>query len=165
MREVFFGRKPDYEILPMTISDSVAVSELHGQRFSRRWSDGEFESLLLQPNCFGFVASQTNAGIFRPQLAGFVLAREVAGEAEILSIAVQEKVGRSGFGWRLMLAAMREAHQKGGQSMFLEVDEGNTAAVALYRKLGFEVAGRRRAYYADAEGQRSAALVMKRDLD
>ncbi|MBP1851299.1 ribosomal-protein-alanine N-acetyltransferase [Rhizobium halophytocola] len=164
MRNTFFSRKPEYELVPMTLRDCAEVSELHGERFARRWNDGEFESLLLQPSTFGLVARQSNARIFRPPLAGFVLAREVAGEAEILTIAVQERSARMGFGWRLMLAAMREAHHRGGQSMFLEVDDGNRAAISLYGKLGFEVAGKRPAYYADAQGRKSAALVMKRDL-
>lgn len=164
MRDTIFTRKPEFEILPMTTDDCAAVSQLHGQRFARPWNDGEFLSLLLQPNSYGFVARQTNALIFKPPLSGFALAREVAGEAEILTIAVHDKVGRAGLGWRLMQAAMREAHARGGEAMFLEVDDGNAAAIGLYRKLGFEKAGERPAYYADNQGRKSAALVMKRVL-
>ena len=164
MRDHFFSRQPEFELVPMTTEHCADVSTLHGQRFPRGWGDGEFVSLLLQPATFGFVASQTNALIFKPSLSGFVLAREVAGEAEILTIAVNEKTARYGLGWRLMQAAMREASARGGESMFLEVDDGNTAALALYRKLGFEKAGERPAYYADDRGHRSSALVMRRDL-
>jgi len=97
-------------------------------------------------------------------LPGFVLARQVAGEAEILTIAVQTKVARAGLGWRLMQAAMREAKLRGGESIFLEVDDGNAAALGLYGKLGFEKVGERRGYYKDAKGAVSTALVMKRVL-
>lgn len=93
-----------------------------------------------------------------------MLAREAAGEAEILTIAVHEKGARNGLGWRLMQGAMRESRVRGGEIMFLEVDDGNHPAINLYRKLGFEKAGERPAYYADANGRRSAALVMRRDL-
>jgi ribosomal-protein-alanine N-acetyltransferase len=48
--------------------------------------------------------------------------------------------------------------------MFLEVDDGNAAALGLYRKLGFEKVGERRGYYKDANGAVSTALVMKRVL-
>ena len=48
--------------------------------------------------------------------------------------------------------------------MFLEVDDGNQAALGLYRKLGFEKAGERPAYYVNENGRRSSALVMRRDL-
>ena len=63
-----------------------------------------------------------------------------------------------------MQAAMREAKQRGGESIFLEVDKGNVAALGLYRKLGFDQVGERRGYYKDANGDVSTALVMKRIL-
>ncbi|MCF1474358.1 MULTISPECIES: GNAT family N-acetyltransferase [Rhizobium/Agrobacterium group] len=164
MLETIFARKAEFEIVAMELDDCHDVSELHGQRFSQPWNDGAFESLLLQPNVFGFVVRQTNTLMFKPQLSGFVLAREAAGEAEILTIAVHEKGARNGLGWRLMQGAMRESRVRGGEIMFLEVDDGNHPAINLYRKLGFEKAGERPAYYADANGRRSAALVMRRDL-
>ncbi len=164
MRDSLFYRQPEFEIVPMVSDHCRSVAELHAQRFPRAWGDGEFLSLLLQPNSFGFAAWQTNTLIFKAPLSGFVLAREVAGEAEILTIAVSEKVGRFGLGWRLMQAALREARGRGGEAMFLEVDDGNQAALGLYRKLGFEKAGERPAYYTDDNGRRSSALVMRRDL-
>lgn len=147
----------------MEVSDCVEMSELHGQRFPRRWSDGEFQNLLLQNNVFGFVARQTNAFFSKP-MGGFVLSRETVGEAEILTVAVAEKFGRQGLGWRLMQAALREAAARGGESMFLEVEAANKAAVDLYSKLGFAKIGERPAYYAAPDGTRSAALVMSRVL-
>lgn len=159
----FLSRKPDYELLAMASRDCADVSALHGDRFPHPWGAGEFHSLLSQDPVFGFVARQTNA-LVKKSLPGFVLARHVAGEAEILTVAVNAKLGRTGLGWRLMQAAMREAHRRGGESMFLEVDAGNVPAVGLYRKLGFEKVGERKAYYTDASGQKSTALVMRRDL-
>ncbi|MBB4953050.1 ribosomal-protein-alanine N-acetyltransferase [Agrobacterium vitis] len=164
MLDAIFSRKAEFEIIAMDSDDCHDVAELHAQRFARPWNDGEFVSLLLQPNSFGFVVRQTNALMFKPQLSGFVLAREVAGEAEILTIAVHDKAARCGLGWRLMQAAMREARARGGETMFLEVDDGNLSAIGLYRKLGFDKVGERPAYYADASGHRSSALVMQRDL-
>ena len=163
MLESYLTLKPEFEILAMDADDCRAVAALHGERFARPWGDGEFYSLLSQDTVFGFVARQTNAFLKKP-LPGFVLARQVAGEAEILTIAVQTKVARAGLGWRLMQAAMREAKLRGGESIFLEVDDGNAAALGLYRKLGFEKVGERRGYYKDANGAVSTALVMKRIL-
>ena len=147
----------------METADCREVSELHGQRFPRQWSDGEFLGLLLQPNVFGFVARQTNAFFSRP-LGGFVLARETAGEAEILTIAVADKFAGAGLGWRLMQSALRETSQRGGEVIFLEVEAANQAAIRLYRKLKFQTVAERLAYYAGPDGERSTALVMKRDL-
>ncbi|MBT9372110.1 N-acetyltransferase [Rhizobium sp. CSW-27] len=155
--------KPFFDIVPMQDGDCPPASELHGQRFSRQWSAEEVSSLLHQNGVFGFSALQSNAFFSRP-LGGFVLSREAAGEAEILTIAVAEKVARAGLGWRLMQAALREAQDRGAESMFLEVDEMNAPAVGLYRRLGFQQVARRPAYYAAADGTRTAALVMRRDL-
>lgn len=155
--------KPYFEIVPLVVEDCAEISMIHGERFPRQWGDGEFVSLLLQPGVFGFVARQTNAFFSRP-LGGFVLARETAGEAEILTIAVSEKFGRAGLGWRLMQAALREASQRGGETMFLEVEAANRAAVQLYRKLNFEPIAERPAYYSASDGTKSSALVMRRDL-
>ena len=163
MFDDYLSWKPFFEIVPMEVADCPEISQLHGQRFPRQWNDGEFQSLLLQQNVFGFVARETNAFFSKP-LGGFVLSREAAGEAEILTLAVNEKFGRQGLGWRLMQAALREAAARGGESMFLEVEAANRGAVGLYRKLGFEKVGERPAYYAGTDGTRSAALVMSRVL-
>ncbi|MFD1744765.1 GNAT family N-acetyltransferase [Rhizobium helianthi] len=163
MFEDYLTWKPFFDVVPMRDDDCAEVAEMHGQRFSRPWSEQEVSSLLAQSGVFGFCALQTNAFFSRP-LGGIVLAREAAGEAEILTIAVSEKFGRTGLGWRLMQAALREAFDRGAESMFLEVEETNAAAIGLYRRLAFEEVARRPAYYAAADGTRSAALVMKRDL-
>ncbi len=163
MLEAYLPRKTEFEILPMQTDDCSRVAALHGERFSRPWGDGEFHSLLMQPYVFGFVARQMN-GLFKLPLAGFVLTRAVADEGEILTVAVHTKAARAGLGWRLMLAAMREVHARGGESLFLEVDETNMAAIALYRGLGFREVGKRPNYYRSPEHGPTGALVMRRDL-
>lgn len=164
MLEQLFTRKPvEFDIFSMTSADCRPVSELHATRFTRHWSDGEFHSLLAQSTVYGFVA-KTQGATAKSGAGGLVLARQAADEAEILTIAVSSKHARLSIGWRLMQAAIREARSRGGETMFLEVDETNLPAIGLYRKLGFEKAGERKAYYADANGQKSTALVMRRDL-
>ena len=163
MFDDYLSWKPFFEVVPMELADCADISELHGQRFPRQWSDDEFQSLLTQEGVFGFVARQTNAFFSRP-LGGFVLSREAAGEAEILTVAVSEKFGRLGLGWRLMQAALREAGARGGESMFLEVEAQNRPAVDLYTKLGFQKVAERPAYYAGPDGKKTSALVMRRVL-
>ena len=163
MFDDYLSWKPFFEVVPMELADCADISELHGQRFPRQWSDDEFQSLLTQEGVFGFVARQTNAFFSRP-LGGFVLSREAAGEAEFLTVAVSEKFGRLGLGWRLMQAALREAGARGGESMFLEVEAQNRPAVDLYTKLGFQKVAERPAYYAGPDGKKTSALVMRRVL-
>jgi ribosomal-protein-alanine N-acetyltransferase len=163
MLESYLTLKAEYEIVPMQTTDCLEVAVLHGDRFPKAWEESEFQDLLGQAATFGFVARQTNAILKKP-LPGFILARHAAGEAEILTVAVHAKVGRIGLGWRLMQAAMREARDRGGEAMFLEVDGANQPGLGLYRKLGFETVGERKAYYADVKGAKSTALVMRRVL-
>jgi ribosomal-protein-alanine N-acetyltransferase len=163
MFDDYLSWKPFFEVVPMELADCREVSDLHGLRFPRQWSDGEFQNLLMQHNVFGFVVRQTNAFFSKP-MGGFVLSREAGGEAEVLTVATAEKFARQGLGWRLMQAALREALVRGADSMFLEVEADNRAAVGLYRKLGFAKVAERPAYYLGADGRRTAALVMSRVL-
>ena len=158
----FFSRSPECLILAIEMKDARTVSRIHGEAFTRAWGDGEFESLISQQSVFGFLACPE--GRSRDSAAGFVLAREAAGEAEILTIGISLRQRRAGLGWRLMRSAMQEARRRGGEEMFLEVDETNVAAVEMYRKLKFVQVGERRAYYAREGAQHTTALVMRRDL-
>lgn len=157
----FFRWSADFEIVPMEANDCSEASNLHAGGFSRAWSDGEIQALLVQDTVFGFVARRPGR---RRRAGGFVLARLAADEAEILTIAVAPKHRRSGLGWRLMGAVLRRLRAEGVQSLFLEVDEGNDAAISLYGKLGFSKVAERAAYYDQQNGARTAALVMRLDL-
>lgn len=159
----YLVRKPEFDLFPMRATDLVAAAALHKQRFTPPWSEGDLRAMLAQPLVFGFVARQTNA-LMRTGLGGFVLSRVVSDEAEILTVAVSSASARLGLGWRLMQAAAREAHRRDAECLFLEVDETNLAAVGLYRKLGFQTVGQRRAYYQGADGKRNTALVMRLDF-
>ncbi|URK88755.1 GNAT family N-acetyltransferase [Rhizobium sp. RCAM05350] len=164
----YFVRKPEFEIFALETADLPQAAAIHKSRFTQAWSDGELHSLLIQDTVFGFIARQSNAYtrpfITQPLVGGFVLSRVAGGEAEILTIGVDPRFSRLGLGWRLMRAALREAQDQAAETIFLEVDETNTAAVALYRKLGFAKVGERRAYYQDVNGAKTAALVMRLDL-
>ena len=160
MRIPFWPQR-DYSLGPLSIADARAISALHREDFVRPWSGDEFASLLDQPTVFGFMARET--GHRREAPAGFVLARLAAGEGEILTLAVSRAHRRQGIGWRLMTAVLGELHGHRAEALFLEVDERNVPAIALYRRLGFRQVGRRPAYYRAPEGT-GGALVMRRDL-
>lgn len=154
-------RLRDYSLDPLAVGDAPAISELHREDFVRPWTDGEFADLMEQPTVFGFLARETGRGQEPP--AGFVLARLAAGEGEVLTVAVARAHRRQGLGWRLMDAVLRELHAQRAEALFLEVDETNVPALALYRRLGFHEVGKRPRYYQSADGS-SGALVMRRDL-
>lgn len=155
-------RQRDFSLEPLTTRDSDAVSALHREDFVRPWTGGEFADLLSQNTVFGYAAREVGHGNAAP--VGFVLARLVAGEGEILTVAVARSHRRLGLGWRLMDAVLRELHAQRAEALFLEVDETNVAAIALYRRLGFRQVGKRPDYYRTGGSGANGALVMRRDL-
>ena len=155
-----YFRKKELVLDRLRASDAPFIARLHSEGFHHPWNDGEFRSLLGQGPVFGFIARPVGE-MHNP--AGFVLARLVAGEAEILTIAVAKGERRAGLGRKLMAEVMRVLHMQRAESLFLEVDETNAAAVGLYRKLGFREVGKRTSYYESPSG-RTNALVMRLDM-
>lgn len=162
MRIPFLSSRRDYALEPLSVDDAAAISALHREDFVRPWTDGEFSTLLAQDAVFGFTAREVGQGAKPP--VGFVLARLAAGEAEILTVAVARTHRRQGLGWQLMDAVLRNLHAERAEALFLEVDETNVAALALYRRLGFREVGKRPNYYRSPEHGPTGALVMRRDL-
>ncbi len=156
------ARTRDYSILPLARSHGAALAMLHREDFIRPWTGDEFSDLLAQKTVFGFAAFETGKGRAGP--VGFVLARLAAGEAEILTVAVSRAHRRQGLGRQLMDAVLRRLHAQRAEALFLEVDETNAPAIALYRRLGFREVGKRPAYYQAGDNRKASALVMRRDL-
>ena len=93
---------------------------------------------------------------------GVVWFSVVEGEAEIIDIRVGERFRRTGIGESLLTQSFKKLRLSKIRSAFLEVRSGNTAALALYEKLGFAMMGRRENYYKTAAG-REDALTMRCD--
>lgn len=131
------------------------LARLHGAAFvmPRPWSGAEIADLLASPLVFV---------LHEPQ--GFLMGRVVAGEAELLTVAVDPAAQGRGIGGRLVQGFVAEAERRGADSAFLEVAETNAAAIAVYARAGFVQAGRRRGYYHDTAGRVIDALVMLRKL-
>ena len=90
-------------------------------------------------------------------LAGFLLVWVVAGEAEVLDIAVSPAYRRQGVAKELLNHL--QVHAK-VERVFLEVSKNNEPARALYETCGFEMVGERKGYYRDG----SDALLLSRVL-
>lgn len=155
-------RQRSFFIEALTREDAALLVPIHAGTFRQPWNEDEFHALLGENNIFGFIAREE--GNRSAQSGGFVLARLVLDEAEILTIAVAPQFQRKGVGHALMDATLRHLHNARASMLFLEVDEQNTPALALYRRLGFKQVGKRPGYYETPSG-RSAALTMRRDLD
>jgi ribosomal-protein-alanine N-acetyltransferase len=134
------------------------MAKLHGASFQRGWSDGEFERLLFEKDVV------THRAMVGRTIAGFILSRMAADEAEILSVAVAAARRGRGLAGALLNLHMRRLAGLGVRAIFLEVDEDNIPARRLYDRAGFREVGRRPGYYQQANGNAATALVLRRDL-
>ncbi|MBD3678656.1 MAG: ribosomal protein S18-alanine N-acetyltransferase [Rhodobacteraceae bacterium] len=131
------------------------LAQLHAAAFEfpRPWSAAEFASLL------------DGAGTFLvTEPGGFALGRAIAGEAELLTIAVDPGARRQGLGARLMQTFESEARTRGAETAFLEVAATNAPAIALYHRAGFAETGRRRGYYRLPDGKPVDACLFSKQI-
>lgn len=94
-------------------------------------------------------------------LSGFLAGRQVADQAEVLNLAVQKKQRRTGQASALLQAALEQFKLRGAKSVYLEVRESNTVAIAFYEKHGFARTGLRKGYYRNPD---EAAVTMTKKL-
>jgi len=137
-------------IRPFQATDLALLARLHGACFADAWNEATLAELLASPGAFAFLAGEDE---------GFVLARAVAGEAEILSLGVVPAMRRRGIARRLLSAVANEAKRRGAERLFLEVAIDNGPALALYRRAGFAKVGRRAGYYHRREGAVAAEVL------
>ena len=145
-------------------ADAAAIAILHKASFQRGWGEEEVYGLLIEKNVIAHRAMIERNMIGRTMtgsaMAGFILSRFAAGEAEILSIAIAPKHRGRGLSRPLLDLNLRRLAGLSARTVFLEVDENNAPARALYRRAGFADVGRRKSYYQSGAN----ALVLRRDL-
>lgn len=144
---------------PAETGDAKELARIHGKSFFRGWPTEDFISFLGARGTPAYIACDA-----KRRIAGFALIRQVADEAELLTIAVDPKWRGKGVGRALMDAVFADLLLSPARKMFLEVDEQNMAAIHLYEKLGFTRISTRRGYYPRPDGSAATALVMARDL-
>ncbi|MGH6836602.1 MAG: GNAT family N-acetyltransferase [Methylocella sp.] len=147
-------------IRPIGAERSAECATIHATSFAYPWREADFEQLYVAPGTFADGAFDAKV----EYLAGFVLSRVAAGEADILTIAVAPQWRRRGIASSLLVPHLAGLAATRVTRLFLEVDVENTAARALYANFGFEQVGARKAYYRSAGARSATALVMRRDL-
>lgn len=141
---------------------AAVLAALHADAFAGQsgeiWSETSIRQLLAMPGAFALLAVQQDE-----QPAGFILLRQAADEAEVITLAVHPRLRRRGVARRLLSVGLDKIAGRGARRCFLEVAENNAAARGLYASAGFIDVGRRTAYYRDADGARRDAVLMRRE--
>ncbi|MDR3567575.1 MAG: ribosomal protein S18-alanine N-acetyltransferase [Syntrophobacteraceae bacterium] len=95
-------------------------------------------------------------------IAGYICFWCVAGEVQILNIAVPKHLRRKGIARKLLDFAICTGREKKAGVVTLEVRQSNTAARRLYESLGFRITGERPGYYGAQSGE--SAILMELDI-
>lgn len=135
------------------IPDPARLAAIHARAITPAWTEAALRDLLDQPGVWA-----------EAEVDGFILMRQAGNEAEVLTLAVLPEARRRGRGHALMQAALATCRTRGVSDVFLEVAADNTAAQALYQRLGMIERGRRRGYYARSDGSSADALILTLNL-
>jgi [ribosomal protein S18]-alanine N-acetyltransferase len=140
-----------------TLEDLEPIVAAERICFSDPWSSSGIRELLQSETGLNFVCFWPGA---EARLAGYLFARTIAGEGEILNLAVLPEARGKGLGRRLLRTGLDALATHRAEAVFLEVRESNEEAKGLYRSAGFSVVGVRAGYYRNP---REDALVLRRD--
>jgi len=122
--------------------DLSAVAAIEAQTRGP-WSAAQLAAELARPGGWQYVAR------LEEKVVGYLCGHSVAGEAEILKLAVATSCRRQGVATQLMTHAMAGLAAQRVSRIFLELRAGNQPARLLYEKFGFGLSGERKGYYRD----------------
>ena len=128
-----------------TLADVPDLAKTEALARPDGWSSKAIADSLLKPHVFSLIARLSGEAV------AHVLGSEVAGEGEILTIAVKPSHRRRGVAKALLEACYQRWLAASVSGAFLEVRESNHGARALYGHTGWEEVGHRERYYRDGE--------------
>lgn len=132
-----------------------ALTELERVCFSSPWTREGLAAELGNPGAVFFVAELDGAAV------GYAGMNCVLDECYVDNVAVFPQFRRMGVARALMSRLTAAAETRGASFVSLEARVSNTGAVALYRGLGFEEAGRRPGFYSNPKED---ALILTKFL-
>ena len=143
-------------ILRMNESHVKAVAELEKLCFSDPWSEKSIRSEVSNPLSLWLVATDGD------KIAGYVGSQSVLGWADMMNLAVAPEYRRLGISENLVIELINRLKENQVTCLTLEVRLSNSAAIALYSKLGFLEVGRRPGYY---HNPREDALILRKEWE
>lgn len=139
--------------------DALAISAIHGSSFPSPWPLSYWTRTISDPLHRIYVAAMPGC----PPL-GYLVARRIVDQAEIISMAVVAGSRRQGVARGLLDALTEDLCGELPCRLFLEVAADNAAAFELYRRAGFEEIAIRAGYYERTGAPPVDARLLARDL-
>jgi len=143
----------------MTRNHVKPVLSIEGSSFKHPWSKLSFLNELSNEHAHNFVLTTDQEP--QEQLIAYLCMREIADEVHILKIAVKSVYRHKGLGFHLLNGCLKFAAQNRIKTAFLEVRPSNVSGLFLYRKVGFQIIGKRPKYYMDTGED---AIIMTKSL-
>ena len=132
------------EIRALAYSDLPAVAAIERQAFPTPWSIAMFVLELSKPGGMCLAATIDGA------LVGYTICSRYDNVWHVMNVAVDPALRRRGIASALLSELYARAGDGSGSTQFtLEVRRSNHAAIELYQRDGFRIAGLRRRYYQD----------------
>jgi [ribosomal protein S18]-alanine N-acetyltransferase len=130
-----------WRVRKLTYGDLPSVISIERRSFPTPWSLAMFVLELSKPSGICLAAEDENG------LVGYLVCARYDEVWHLMNVAVTTEHRRRGVASELLDRLFEEA---GSNSRFtLEVRVSNLPAIAMYERLGFRSAGRRRSYYHD----------------
>jgi ribosomal-protein-alanine N-acetyltransferase len=142
------------EILSLTSDLCKAAAELEKACLSTAWSESQLADIIGKEN-YRYVTALTEGKLSG---VGGVICTEDS--AEIFTVAVSAEHRKKGIGGKILSELIAFCKRIGTKSIFLEVEEGNESAIALYSKFGFLQVGLRKGFYHGKN-----AIIMELELN
>lgn len=143
-------------IRPMTPQDLEVVYDIERRAYVFPWTRGIFVDCLRIPYVCEILE---DGGV----VVGYAIMSLGGDEAHLLNLCLDKPARGRGLAAMMLDHMVFKAMREGVRVLYLEVRPSNTAAIALYRRVGFARIGVRKKYYR-AEGGREDAWVFARSL-
>ncbi len=145
----------EFEIFRMSENRIDGVLEIEKECFSSPWSRESLEAELGNEYARFFVA------VCDGTVIGYIGAFNVFGEVSLGNLAVKKEYRKAGVASALLNELEKTAKNENAEFITLEVRQSNTAAIRLYKKLGFSQSGLRKGFY---QNPTEDAILMKKEL-
>jgi ribosomal-protein-alanine N-acetyltransferase len=146
---------PGISVRPAEVADCDVLAEMHSDAFRRGWSGAEFEALLVQPGVRALIAHYRNPSARASRrlraLRWWRTRRRSCRRRG-------RHCRRRGVARRCLRRPRARSTGKARARIHLEVEDGNSAAIGLYRGMEFRESGTRKAITPRAATRRPARL-------
>jgi len=153
-----------WQLVSLNHADLEPILAIEQNSFQRPWDRLSLELALRCHNACNYAVKPTEGRACGPFIA-YAFLRLLGDEVHLQKVAVTPAWRGQGVATWLLEQCFSLSVEQGARSAHLEVRPSNIPAVELYRKLGFELVGKRPGYYSDSKEDALLMIkILKEDL-